>query len=95
MEALREGALKSIEEIFGDRLKRRPPGTARAASDGALASVFPTSAEEVALLTRTAERYSVSLTALGAETHPEAPPKGGEILVRFDLHAGPQAVRIG
>ena len=88
MEALREGALKSIEEIFGDRLKRRPPGTARAASDGALASVFPTSAEEVALLTRTAERYSVSLSALGAETHPEAPPKEGKILVRFDLMRG-------
>ena len=88
MEALREGALRSIEEIFGDRLKRRPPESAGSAWDGALASVFPTSAEEVALLSRTAERYSVSLVALGAETHPETPAKEGRILVRFDLMRG-------
>ena len=88
MEALREGALKSIEEVFGDRLKRRPSGSAESASDGALASVFPTSAEEVALLSRTAERFSVPLAALGAETHPETPPKEGRILVRFDLMRG-------
>jgi FAD/FMN-containing dehydrogenase len=58
------------------------------ASDGALASVFPTSAEEVALLARTAERYSVPLAVLGAETTPETPAKEGKILVRFDLMRG-------
>src|SRR5215208_2501065 len=88
MEALPEGALKSIEEVFGDRLKRRSPGGAGSASDGALASVFPTSAEDVVLLSRTAERYSVPLVALGAETHPKTPLKEGKILVRFDLMRG-------
>src|SRR5215216_3904589 len=88
MEALREGALRSIEEVFGDRLKRRPPEGAGSASDGALASVFPTSAEEVVVLAQIARRYSVPLTALGAETHPEQPPKQGKILVSFDLMRG-------
>jgi FAD/FMN-containing dehydrogenase len=88
MEALPEGALKSIEEVFGDRLKRRSPEGAGSASDGELASVFPTSAEEVVLLSRTAERYSVPLVALGAETHPKTPLKEGKILVRFDLMRG-------
>ena len=88
MEALREGALRSIEEVFGDRLKRRPPEGAGSASDGALASVFPTSAEEIVVLAQIARRYSVPLTALGAETHPEQPPKQGKILVSFDLMRG-------
>ncbi len=88
MEALHEGALTAIEEVFGDRLKRRPPERMGPASDGALASVFPTSAEEVALLARTAGRYSVPLAALGAETAPETPVKEGKILVRFDLMRG-------
>jgi FAD/FMN-containing dehydrogenase len=88
MEATYEGVLTALEEVFGDRLKRRPPETMGRASDGALASVFPTSAEEVALLARTADRYSVPLAALGAETAPEAPVKEGRILVRFDLMRG-------
>jgi FAD/FMN-containing dehydrogenase len=88
MEALREGALRSIEEVFGDRLKRRPPEGAGSASDGALASVFPTSAEEVVLLARLARRYFVPLVALGAETAPEVPVKEGRLLVRFDLMRG-------
>jgi glycolate oxidase len=86
MEAIHEGALAAIEEVFGDRLKRRQGmGSAK---DGALASAFPTSADEVALLARTAERYSVPLVALGAETAPQTPEKEGRILVRFDLMRG-------
>ena len=86
MEDVREEALGAIEVVFGDRLKRRQPG--RPAPDGALASVFPTSADEVALLARITDRYSMPLAALGAETAPEKPTKEGRILVRFDLMRG-------
>ena len=85
-EDLNEAMFGAIEGVFGDRLKRRQPG--RPAADGALASVFPTSADEVALLARLAERYSVPLAALGAETAQEKPAKEGRILVRFDLMRG-------
>ncbi len=85
MEVLHEEALATIEEVFGDRLKRRPQGST---GSGALASVFPTSAEEVVLLARTAERHSVPLVALGAETASQTPAKEGKILVRFDLMRG-------
>jgi len=88
METLREEALRNIEETFSDRLKRIPLEGAGSTSEGALASAFPTSAEEVAFLSRTAERYSVPLAVLGAETHPEMPPQEGRILVRFDLMRG-------
>jgi len=88
MDTLHEEALAVIEEVFGDRLKRRPQGSIGTAPDGALASVFPTSAEEVVLLARTAYRYSVPLLALGAETAPQTPAKEGSILVRFDLMRG-------
>lgn len=43
MENLDETMLEAIEGVFGDRLKRRQPE--RPAVDGALASVFPTSAD--------------------------------------------------
>lgn len=86
MEDHSEAMLGAIEGVFGDRLKRSKPG--RPAADGALASVFPTSADEVALLARLAERYSVPLTALGAETAQDKPAKEGRILVRFDLMRG-------
>ncbi len=88
MEAIHEEALAAIEEVFGDRLKRRPPRSTGSASDGALASVFPTSAEEVVSLARMVERYSVPLVALGAETAPQTPAKEGRVLVRFDLMRG-------
>jgi FAD/FMN-containing dehydrogenase len=88
MEALHEGALAEIEEVFGDRMKRRLQGSTGSVPDGALASVFPTSAEEVVLLARTAERHSLPLVALGAETAPQTPAKEGKILVRFDLMRG-------
>ena len=68
MEAIHEGALAAIEEVFGDRLKRRPQRSTGPATDGAMASVYPTSAEEVALLADVAARYSVPLVALGERT---------------------------
>ena len=85
MEALHEGALRTIGEVFGDRLKRRQVRDGEAPSGGALASVFPVSAGEVELLARMAESHSVGLVALGAETAFEAGPEEGSILVRFDL----------
>ncbi len=83
---LHERALGAIEEVFGDRLKRRQPG--RAGPDGELASVFPANAEEVALLARITEGYSLPLSALGAETAPEKQAKEGRVLIRFDLMRG-------
>ena len=86
MEGVREEALVAIGEVFGDRLKRRQPGSP--GPDGALASVFPTSPDEVARLARLADRYSLPLTALGAETTPAPQAKEGRVLVRFDLMRG-------
>ena len=83
MADLHEGALGEIEGVFGDRLKRGQPG--RPAPDGALASVLPASADEVALLARITDRYSLPLAALGAETTPEKQAKAGRVLIRFDL----------
>jgi FAD/FMN-containing dehydrogenase len=82
----REKALEAMEAVFGDRLRRRQPG--RSSPDGALASVFPTSAEEVALLAGIIDRYSLPLVALGAETTPEQRAREGSVLVRFDLMRG-------
>jgi FAD/FMN-containing dehydrogenase len=78
-----EEALVAMEEVFGDRLKRGQPG--RPVVDGALASVFPASAEEVVLLARITDRYSLPLAPLGAETTPEKRAKGGRVLIRFDF----------
>jgi FAD/FMN-containing dehydrogenase len=86
MERVREEALGAIEGVFGARLKRRQPG--KPASDGALASVFPTSADEDAQLARITDRYSLPLAALGAETTPEKRAKEGRVLIRFDLMRG-------
>jgi FAD/FMN-containing dehydrogenase len=83
---VREKVLEEIEGVFGDRLRRREPG--RSSPDGALASVFPTSAEEVALLARITDRYSLPLVALGAETTPEQRAREGRVLIRFDLMRG-------
>jgi FAD/FMN-containing dehydrogenase len=83
-----ERALREIEEVFGDRLKRGP---ARPGAGDALGSVSPMSAEEVELLAEVAGRYSVPLVALGAGTA-SAPgsESGGGILVHFDLMRGLQ-----
>jgi FAD/FMN-containing dehydrogenase len=86
MEDVREEALGAIRDIFGDRLKRRQPGMP--APDGALASVFPASAEEVALLARITESYSLPLAALGAQTTPKRRAREGRLLIRFDLMRG-------
>jgi FAD/FMN-containing dehydrogenase len=85
MEALHKGALGAIGEVFGDRLKRRRAREGETPPGGALASVFPVSTEEIELLARIAQRYSVPLVALGAETASEARSEEGSILVRFDL----------
>jgi FAD/FMN-containing dehydrogenase len=83
MADLHEVALEAMEGVFGDRLKRRQSG--EPAPDGELASVFPASADEVALLARLVDRYSLPLTALGSETTPEKQAKVGKVLIRFDL----------
>jgi hypothetical protein len=78
-----ERALRDIDEVFGDRLKRgrspRPPGAPDTGE--ALASVSPMSAEEVEILVKAAGRYSVPLVALGAGA--ASTPQGGSILVRL------------
>jgi FAD/FMN-containing dehydrogenase len=89
MESLHERALRDIEEVFGDRLKRggpAPPGVPDA--EDTLASVSPMSAEEVKLLAEVAVRYSVPLVALGAGMASKPDPEGGGILIRFDLMRG-------
>lgn len=86
MEGFHERALGAIDEVFGDRMKRTPPENT--GDDGALATVFPTSAEEVVLLAEVARRHCIPLAALGAETSPDTPAKEGRILVRFDLMRG-------
>src|SRR5829696_7066743 len=83
MTDLHEGALAEIEGVFGERMKRGQPG--RPAPEGALASVLPASADEVALLARITDHYSLPLSALGAETTPEKQTKKGRVLIRFDL----------
>jgi FAD/FMN-containing dehydrogenase len=69
--------------MFGDRIRpsarQGEPG-----ADGALATVLPISVQEVMSLARVAERYSLPLVALGAETT-QRHDSGGGILVRFDL----------
>src|SRR5829696_7366598 len=89
MESPHGRALRDIEDVFGDRLKRggrNPPGVPDAGD--ALASVSPMSAEEVKLLAEVAGRYSVPLVALGAGTASKPDPEGGGILIQFDLMRG-------
>ena len=89
MESPHERALRGLEEVFGDRLKRTesaPPGVPDVGD--ALASVSPMNAEEVKLLAEEAGRYSVPLVALGAGTASKADVEGGSILIRFDLMRG-------
>jgi FAD/FMN-containing dehydrogenase len=89
-DALRDEALEAVEEIFGDRLKRRPT-EGEAGSEGgggALALVSPISAEEVERLARVAGRFSLPLIGLGAGTAREAASRRGAVLVRFDLMGG-------
>ncbi len=81
----REDALRTLEQSFGERLKRGPVGGEGVGTEGALASVLPMNAGEVRFLAEVAERFSVPLVALGGETAAEAAAEKGSILVRFDL----------
>src|SRR5215203_5281681 len=89
MESSHEQALKEIEDVFGDRSRRggsAPPGVSDAGD--ALAYASPMSVEEVKLLAEVAERYSVSLIALGGGTTSKADVESGSILIHFDLMRG-------
>lgn len=80
-------ALRTLQEMFGDRLRRSPRSSGE--GRGALASLLPVHADEVRRLSGVAERHSLPLVAVGAGTAPEDPrAAGGGILVRFDLMRG-------
>lgn len=86
-------ALGAVEEIFGDRVRRHPVGTAVGVGGPddaqALAVVSPISVEEVERLAKVAARFSVQLVGLGAgTTAPWTASPAGYVLVRFDLMAG-------
>src|SRR5215207_1266089 len=86
METSHERALRDLEEVFGDRLKRAEPAPLGVPDvENALASVSPMNTEEVKLLAEVAGRYSVPLVALGAGTASKSDPEGGSILIHFDL----------
>ena len=80
----REEVLKSLADIFADRL-RLPPLEEGSYAVDAIASVLPSSVEEVRSLSEVAARHSVPLVPFGARTGPESRPAQGGILVRFDL----------
>jgi FAD/FMN-containing dehydrogenase len=79
-----EDVLRSLTGVFAERVKRSPLGEGSGMGD-ALASVRPSSVEEVSYLAQVAARYSLPLVPLGAETGFVSPPPEGSILVRFDL----------
>ena len=79
-----EDVLKSLTDIFADRLRLPPLGDGSDAVD-AIASVLPSSVEEVRSLSEVAARHSVPLVPFGARTALESRPTEGSILVRFDL----------
>ena len=63
MSDIPEGALNTIEEIFGTRFVPHAPGEAEPYAEQPFASVFPESAEEVESLMKLAARHSVPLIA--------------------------------
>jgi FAD/FMN-containing dehydrogenase len=80
----REEVLKSLTHIFVDRL-RLPPLRDGSGNDDVLASVLPSSVEEVRSLSEIAASLSVPLVPYGARTGLEPRSTEGSILVRFDL----------
>jgi FAD/FMN-containing dehydrogenase len=80
-----EESLRTLEQSFGDRLKRGPIRGEEPGTEDVLASVLPMNAEEVELLAQLAARHSVPLVALGAGTAPESGVQRLGIAVRFDL----------
>src|SRR5215204_3181971 len=89
MKTPHERALRDIEEVFGDRLKRAESAPPEVSDAGdALGSVSPLSVEEVKLLAEVAGRYSVPLVALGGGTASKTDIEGGSILIHFDLMRG-------
>ena len=80
----REEVLKSLTHIFADRL-RLPPLRDGSSADDALASVLPSSVEEVRSLSEMAASISVPLVLFGAGTSLEPWSTKGSIVVRFDL----------
>ncbi|HJQ28353.1 MAG TPA: FAD-binding oxidoreductase [Rubrobacter sp.] len=82
-----EEVLKTLTEIFADRVRRPAPGDEPGAED-TLASVQPSSSEEVGRLAEVAARYSVPVIPLGAGTGFEAREMEGAIIVHFDLMRG-------
>jgi len=79
-----EDALEILEEKFGTRFSQHAVGEEASGAGGAVASVYPESAEEVESIARLASRHSIPLVARGAGTaiYPGEPPRG--LAVRFD-----------
>jgi FAD/FMN-containing dehydrogenase len=84
-EAQHGDALRTMEQLLGDRVKRGLVVGDEPSTEGTLASVLPMDAEEVRLLAEVAGRYSVPLVALGGKTAADAAAEKDSILVRFDL----------
>jgi FAD/FMN-containing dehydrogenase len=80
----REEVLESLTHIFADRLRLPPLGDGSDAVD-AIASVLPSSVEEVRALSEATASLSVPLVPFGARTGLEPRSTEGSILVRFDL----------
>ena len=77
-----EEVLETLTDIFADRVKPPPLNDG---SGAPLASVLPTSVEEVRRLAEVAARYSVPLVPFGAGTGTEPRQTEGTILVHFDM----------
>ena len=79
-----EEVLRILTGVFAGRVKRSPLEGGAGIGD-ALASVRPSTVEEVSYLAQVAAHHSLPLVPLGAETGFVPRPPEGSILVRFDL----------
>jgi FAD/FMN-containing dehydrogenase len=84
MKKIPEEVLSTIQERFGSRFVQHTTSETELEVEGAFASVFPQSADEVQFLTELAALHSVPLVARGAGTalHPTRVPRG--LAIRFD-----------